>query len=221
MTIKTHLEQLSALGKWIQGNNWCPATSGNLSTRLPDHDNFWISVSGKYKGELTPEDFIEVNTQGEPVSCNKRPSAETLLHALIYKHYPETTFVLHTHSVYGTVLSQVESQVEQCQDEKSQTAPANVLRFQDYELQKAFTGVDTHEGVFSLPMFKNSQNMEALAADISAYLEQGNAPHGFILAGHGLYTWGCDAEDAKRHLEALEFLFECEYKRRLLTVGRR
>ena len=36
--------------------------------------------------------------------------------------------------------------------------------------------------------------------------------HGYLIAGHGLYTWGRTVDDALRHVEAFEFLFECEWK---------
>lgn len=206
MSIQHNLNQLCEIGEWIQGNNWCPATSGNLSTRLDGAENYWISVSGKYKGELGVEDFIEVNGKGEPVSCDKTPSAETLLHGLIYQRFTDAKYVLHTHSVYGTVLSQFES--------------SDALVLNDYELQKAFTGINTHEGKFSIPVFKNSQNMVVLAQEIDTHFNQCDVLHAFLLAGHGLYTWGGSAKSAKRHLEALEFLFECEYKLQLLKVGK-
>ncbi|MDX1693397.1 MAG: methylthioribulose 1-phosphate dehydratase [Ketobacteraceae bacterium] len=202
------LKQLIELGRWIQSNGWCPATSGNLSCRPAEDDSdafFWISVSGKYKGELDTGDFLPVNQQGQPVNTDKIPSAETLLHNLIYQYFPDTGFVLHTHSVYGTVLGQATG--------------VGTLALHDYELQKAFKGIETHEGVFGIPVFANSQDMKALSTEIEEHLRECQQLHGFILAGHGLYTWGRTAAEAKRHLEALEFLFECEYKLRLLQRG--
>lgn len=202
------LQSLIGLGQWIQKKGWCPATSGNLSCKPAEEAGdafFWISVSGKYKGELTEQDFISVNQKGEPVGVDKKPSAETLLHSLIYQYFPDTAFILHTHSVYGTVLGQA--------------TRTGTLTLHDYELQKAFSGVDTHEGVFGIPVFPNSQYMPSLALEIEAHIKECDQMHAFILAGHGLYTWGKDAAEAKRHLEALEFLFECEYKLRLLKSG--
>ena len=203
--IAEQISELIAIGTWIQANNWCPATSGNLSTR--NHENagelqFHISVSGKYKGELAAEDFIVVNSQGVPVDSGKQPSAETLLHSLIYRQFSAARFVLHTHSVYGTVLGQLTQQ--------------GALELHDYELQKAFKGIATHQGSFSIPVFANSQDMVALSKEIDGYFCGSDTVHAFLLAGHGLYTWGNSAAEAKRHLEALEFLFECEYKLRLL-----
>ena len=204
--IADQINELIAIGQWIQANNWCPATSGNLSTRElgcgVEGFQFHISVSGKYKGELSAQDFILVDEQGLPLDSDKKPSAETQLHSLIYKRFADAKFVLHTHSVYGTVLGQYTGQ--------------GSLVLHDYELQKAFKGVASHEGQFSIPVFSNSQDMVALAEEIDGHFQEAEAIHAFLLAGHGLYTWGGSDAEAKRHLEALEFLFECEYKLRLL-----
>ena len=83
----TELNQLKQdvmeIGRWVESHNWCPATSGNLSARIDDQ-RILITVSGNAKGALTEDDLMEVNSQGDPYNSDKRPSAETLLHALIY-----------------------------------------------------------------------------------------------------------------------------------------
>lgn len=59
-----------------------------------------------------------------------------------------------------------------------------------------------------MPILENSQDMTVLAQQLSALLsEQPNIP-GFLLRGHGLYTWGASIQEAKRHVEILEFLLE-------------
>lgn len=219
LNLQQQLEQLIRVGSWIQSNRWCPATSGNLSTRVVGEQRFHISRSGKYKGELGLEDFLAVDFNGnviDDVSGNEQgnntgnnigtkgtPSAETLLHALIYERHPEAAFVLHSHSVYGTVLSRSLGEGD--------------IVFRDYELQKAFAGIDTHDTQFIVPVFSNSQDMAFLASKIARHMDDRGVAHCFVLAGHGIYTWGSSIADAKRHLEALEFLFECEYKSRLLA----
>jgi len=200
-----NLEQLKQdlinVGRWIEGNRWCPATSGNLSAWI-DSEQFLITVSGKGKGELTADDLMTVDAGGNPVNTELRPSAETLLHALIYRRFPDARYVFHTHSIYGTVLSRMIWSGE--------------IKFRNYELQKAMSGIDTHETEFVLPVFGNSQDMVALSNEVNAHFEQAESCHAFILAGHGLYTWGRTEREARRHIEALEFLLECEYKSCLL-----
>lgn len=200
-----NLEQLKQdlieTGRWIDSRHWCPATSGNLSAWV-DSERFLITVSGKAKGELTPADLMLVDGNGKPVDTHLRPSAETLLHALIYRRFPDARYVFHTHSVNGTVLSRI--------------IWSGDIVFRNYELQKAFSGIDTHETELAVPVFGNSQDMVALAREVDERFAQVDACHAFILAGHGVYTWGRTAKEARRHVEAMEFLLECEYKSRLL-----
>jgi methylthioribulose-1-phosphate dehydratase len=40
---------------------------------------------------------------------------------------------------------------------------------------------------------------------------------GYLIAGHGLYAWGRDLAEARRHLEAFEFMLACELEPRRLT----
>ena len=51
-------------------------------------------------------------------------------------------------------------------------------------------------------------DIPALAGRVEKVLEQWPAIHGFLLRGHGLYTWGDDLSQARRHVEIFEFLLE-------------
>ena len=201
----TDLNQLKQdvinIGQWVDSHNWCPATSGNLSARIDDQ-RILITVSGNAKGSLTEQDLMEVDSQGNPYNSEKRPSAETLLHALIYGHIKDARYIIHTHSVYGTVFSRAIWNGE--------------IRFNNYEMQKAFRGVTTHEQEVVVPVYANNQDMMELAKQVDAYLNNEPACPAFILAGHGIYSWGSSVAEAKRHSEAMEFLMECEYKSCLL-----
>lgn len=194
---------LVEIGRWVGSRGWCPATSGNLSSRTGENA-FLISVSGKDKGALTRDDFLAVDFNGKPISSDKRPSAETLLHAIIYSLHPDAAFVVHTHSVNGTVLSRHVGHGQ--------------IVFRDYELQKAFTGIETHTIELPVPLFANSQDMLALAQEVRTVLVENSGVPSFILAGHGVYTWGRSAAEARRHAEAMEILMECEYQARLLAA---
>lgn len=201
----TELRQLKQdlidIGRWVDSHDWCPATSGNLSARI-DQQRILITVSGKAKGMLGEEDLMEVDSQGNPYNSDKKPSAETLLHALIYGHIPTARYIIHTHSVFGTVMSRAIWSGE--------------IVFNNYEMQKAFTGVSSHEQEVKVPVFGNSQNMVELATEVDKYLAGSPLCPAFILAGHGVYSWGDSVAEARRHSEAMEFLMECEYKSCLL-----
>ncbi|SFR40778.1 methylthioribulose-1-phosphate dehydratase [Marinobacter daqiaonensis] len=183
-------------GRFLYGRGWSPATSSNYSRRI-DSNHLAITVSGRHKGRLAEQDVMVVDLTGKPVQSDCRPSAETLLHTVLYSDNEDLGAVLHTHSVKATVLSRL--------------VPAGEhLVFEDYELQKAFAGVSTHEGRVEVPVFDNTQDIAALAADTRQWLADHPQQPGYLIRGHGLYTWGRDMAECLRHVEAFEFLFECE-----------
>ena len=183
---------------------WTPATSSNFSMRV-DGGHAAITISGRDKGKLGRDDIMLVDMQGQAVGTGARPSAETALHTQVYRHWPEAQAVLHTHSRTQSVASRLYAQ-------------AGVVRLQGWELQKAITGHTTHESVLEIPVFPNTQHMPELVARVDAWLGAGKPLAAYLIDGHGIYTWGRDMAEARRHLEALEFLLGCELDLRRLSA---
>ncbi|MDL5367209.1 methylthioribulose 1-phosphate dehydratase [Xanthomonas sp. NCPPB 2654] len=203
-------ERLRTLAQLLIGNirelstaGWTPATSSNFSHRL-DAAHAAITVSGRDKGRLVEADIMVVDFDGKAVGSEHRPSAETLLHTQLYRRFPEVGCVLHTHSPVQTIASRL-------------YAGAGHVRLEGYELLKALHGNQTHETAVDLPVFANTQDMTVLAAQVDALLDR--APlWGYLIDGHGLYAWGRDMAEARRHLEAIEFLLHCELELRKLRA---
>lgn len=205
------LGALVSVTRSLHARGWTPATSSNFSVR--EGDGFVVSASGLDKGRLTEADFLRVDAAGRPVPGEaRRPSAETGLHTVVYAARPEVGCVLHTHSVGSTVLSLVARE-------------RGALRLAGFELLKALEGTTTHEAALEVPVFDNTQEIPALAAEVALWLAdeaaEGRRPWGFLIAGHGLYVWGTTPEQALRHAEAFEFLFECVRELRRLGVHER
>lgn len=179
---------------------WAPATSTNYSVRLPDNAApayCAITSSGVDKGSIEVEHILAIDQHGTPIDAEgAQPSAETPLHVLLYRTMGAGA-VLHTHSLSAALLSQL------ARDEGQ-------VRLTGWELLKGLSGIDTHEAEISLPVFPNSQDMQALSAHVEQSLSKERACYGFLLAGHGLYVWGKDLPEAKRHLEVLEYLLQCQ-----------
>lgn len=188
-------EQLIDAGRFIDSRGWVPATSGNLSARLSD-GTIAITVSGKHKGHLQIEDIMLVDSEGNALD-DKKPSAETLLHTSLYQRFPDVQCVLHPHSLNATLISKV-------------FKVACVL--ENYELLKALCGITTHKARVVIPIFPNDQNIPRLVEQVEQHWDQGARGYAYIIAGHGLYTWGASVAETLRHLEALDFLFECELR---------
>jgi methylthioribulose-1-phosphate dehydratase len=188
-------QQLIEAGHFIDSKGWVPATSGNFSARLPD-GTVAITVSGKHKGRLTPDDIMLIDATGVSLD-GKKPSAETQLHVSLYNRYSDIQSILHPHSLNATLISRIF---------KSE------IVLENYELLKALRGITTHESRVVVPVFANDQNIPRLAERVENYLDNHAASYAYIIAGHGLYTWGVSVQETLRHLEALDFLFECELR---------
>lgn len=190
-------EQIIQAGQFLYARGWSPATSSNYSARLCA-DQVLLTVSGKHKGQLIEDDILATDLHAQSLEPNKKPSAEALLHTQLYNWQSTIQAVLHTHSVNATVLSRIE--------------PAAQIAFTDYELQKAFEGISSHEQPLLVPIFANDQNIVRLAEQVQCWLDNHPACQGYLIRGHGLYTWGASMQDALRQIEAFEFLLECELK---------
>lgn len=190
-------EQIIQAGQFLYARGWSPATSSNYSARL-SNKQVLLTVSGKHKGQLSEDDVLATDLHAQSLEPNKKPSAEALLHTQLYNWQTSIQAVLHTHSVNATVLSRLERAAQ--------------IEFTDYELQKAFAGISSHEQPLLVPIFNNDQDMPRLAAQVQQWLDRHPDCQGYLIRGHGLYTWGASMQDALRQIEAFEFLLECELK---------
>ena len=208
------IDRLRAIGREFHGRGWSLGTSSNYSI-LTSRDplELLITVSGKDKSALGRDDFMRIDAAGRPTDgSEKRSSAETLLHCLLADLIPSVGAVLHTHSVWSTILSRAD-------------LARGSLRIEGYEMLKGLAGIATHDTVEEVPIFANSQDMTALSKEIRARFADADwgdpvrpPCHGFLLAGHGLYTWGRDLDEARRHIEIHEFLFEVVARTRMLAT---
>lgn len=192
LELETHL---ASVARSCHVRGWALGTSGNFSAVISRNPfRMTISSSGFDKSTLSPEHFVHVNAEGTVTSGTGKPSAETALHLLITRALGAGA-VLHTHSVWNTMLS-------------GHYAAQSGLWIEQYEMLKGLEGVKSHQHREWLPVFQNDQDMKRLSGIVETELRQRPEVHGFLLERHGLYTWGKDLAQAKRHLEILEFLLE-------------
>jgi methylthioribulose-1-phosphate dehydratase len=159
-----------------------------------------ITPTGLDKGTLTARDLLEIDSDGRTVAGEGKPSAETGLHTVIYRERPKADAILHVHTIWNTLLS-------------GRFVEAGYVEIEGYELLKGLAGVSTHEHLEKVPIIGNSQDYGLLSANLAGALHGFPGAHGVLLSRHGLYTWGESVGEARRHLEALEFLFEMECRR--------
>ncbi len=201
MTDEQRRASLCGVVRELGAQGWCQGTGGNFSVTVSrDPMRLLITRSGADKRHLGPADLMLVGEDAGPASGETgRPSAETALHCRIVAATGAAS-VLHVHSVANTLLS--EHFVEQ-----------GGFTLRGYEMLKGLSGVTTHEAEVFVPIFANSQDIPRLAEEVAKLLAGHPEKRGFLLAGHGLYTWGGSLAEAKRHVEIFEFLFELAARR--------
>jgi methylthioribulose-1-phosphate dehydratase len=203
MSLAELAPQLAEIGRQFHGRGWVLGTSGNFSAVVNrDPLRLAITTSGVDKSTLTAGEIVEIDHRGKVVGGAGRPSAEVGLHLAIARARGAGA-VLHTHSIWSTILSDA--------------ATEDGLAIEGYEMLKGLGGVGTHEYREWLPILDNTQDWAAAVPQVEAMLAEQPAAHGFLIRRHGLYTWGRDLGEARRHVEILEFLFEVMGRKRGMT----
>ncbi len=193
------IEGLQKVGHQFWTRAWSLGTSSNYSVVVQRNPlTLLVTASGKDKGHLGCNDFVLVDESGRPTLPDQpKSSAETLLHCTAVARHGAGA-VLHTHSVWATLLSQ-------------QYYDLGGIRIEGFEMLKGLQGITTHEASYWLPIFDNTQHIPDLQAQVLDH----RATHpqdlfcGYLIRRHGLYAWGNDLPEAVRHIEILEFLLEC------------
>ncbi len=196
ITVSGVTRSFGEIGRDFYSRGWVFGTSGNFSAVLSRKPlRLAITTSGVSKGAIGPGDILQVGADGAVVGKGKgRPSAESLLHAAVVRTRGAGA-VLHTHSVWSTMLSELH-------------AGDRGLNVNGFEMLKGLEGVRTHDHTEWIPILENDQDMPRLARVVEDTLRASRDAHAFLLRRHGLYTWGDDLAQARRHVEILEFLFE-------------
>lgn len=186
---------LVEVGQNFYARGWLMGTSGNFSALMSREPlRLAITATGLDKGRLTADQIVIIEANGESLKGMHRASAESALHVAIVQATGAGA-VLHTHSVWSTLLSDIHS-------------GRGGFWIGGYEMLKGLEGVSSHEHREWIPIIENSQDCPALAQSIGGVLGKYPASHAILLRRHGLYTWGRDLNEAKRHVEIMEFLLE-------------
>ncbi|RLQ97105.1 methylthioribulose 1-phosphate dehydratase [Falsibacillus albus] len=185
--------ELAEIKDELADRDWFMGTSGNLSIKVKDHPlEFLVTASGKDKRKRTNSDFLLVDHEGHPVEKEEsKPSAETLLHCEVYNRV-SAGCSLHVHTVANNVVSEIWGNHHE-------------VVFKGQELIKAFD-LWEEDAVLRIPIIPNHPHIPDLA---EAFGEHIYSDRGAVLIrNHGITVWGRNGFEAKKLLEACEFLFQ-------------
>lgn len=154
-------------------------TAGNISLRLEDPAGLIaITPSGRYYELLKEEDIVIVDFKGEAVDGELLPSIETMLHIMIYKARPKINAIIHTHSVFASILAVAGLEIPPILDE-----------------QVISVGGEIKVAPYAPP------GSQELARNVVATLGNRNA---VLLANHGVVALGRDLREAFTIAEIVE-----------------
>ena len=198
-------EQLAEIGRHCYARGWVLGTSGNFSAVVSREPlRLAITSSGVDKALRGPAQILQIDGAGRPLGDRGKPSAEATLHlAVVRARGVGAGAVLHTHSIWSTILSDA--------------AQDGGVVIEGYEMLKGLEGIGTHLHREWIPILENTQDWLSAAPEVEQVLRANPRTHGFLIRRHGLYTWGRDVAEAKRQLEVLEFLFEAMGRKRGMT----
>ena len=188
--------ELVETGRDFYRRGWVRGESGNFSVLLARKPlRLFITAAGNEKGLLDETNFLELDDDAEILQGFGRPSNETLLHLSIYRLRPKARCILYSQSVWGTILS-------------DRHFVDGAISIGSHEALKCLSGVDSHDHTEVVPVVENSADQVALSHVIENVLLEHSSIHGIYIRRHGLFAWGETVEEARRHVEVLEFLFE-------------
>ncbi len=168
-------------------------TWGNVSGIDRGRNLVVIKPSGVPYDRLEPAHMVVVDLDGNPVEGTLRPSSDTPIHVLLYRHFPQIGGITHTHSGYATAFAQARREIPCLGTTHADHffGPVPVTRplsesevASDYE---ASTGRLIVERFAEL----DPQAMPAV-----------------LVAGHGPFTWAASAAESVENAVALERVAE-------------
>lgn len=185
-------QELADIKAELAERDWFMGTSGNLSIREAKSSSFYITASGKDKRKQTDTDFLLVDLTGTPVEkTDLKPSAETLIHTEIYRK-TDANCILHVHTVENNVISELYGE-------------AGEVTFRNQEIIKA-TGRWDEDAELKIPIIYNHADIPLLTETFIPHIDDDKGA--VLIRNHGITVWGKSGLEAKRILEACEFLFQ-------------
>lgn len=206
MNIDPRPTLIAAAGQFYQ-LGWMVGTAGNLSARMPD-GSFWITASGRSKGQLSTNDFIRIAPDGtvlEQPLPDVRPSAETSIHQVIYSLFPEAQACYHVHSIEANLVSSL--------------TDGDALPLPPLEMLKGL-GIWEENPNVAMPIFANHFEVPRIASNIWERFQAQQPPmNALLIRHHGVTVWASSQEEARNYLELAEYIFRYIVAARRVGIG--
>ena len=164
-------------------------TWGNVSGIDREAGLFVIKPSGVEYDELTPEDMVVVDMEGNKVEGKYKPSSDTPTHLYLYKKFPEVGGIVHTHSPYATSFAQAGRGIPCYGTTHADYFYGEIPCARSLTEEEITGSYEENTGVVIVETFQDKDPMHT---------------PGIVCMNHGPFTWGKDAFTAVHNSVVLE-----------------
>jgi L-ribulose-5-phosphate 4-epimerase len=171
-------------------------TWGNVSERDLDTGYIVIKPSGVNYEDLTEENMVVLDLQGNVIEGKLNPSSDTKTHLEVYKAFPEVKGICHVHSTYATSFAQAGKSIDAFGTTHADYFYGSVPCARVLEQQEIEADYEMYTGKLIVDVFKD-KNILAIP--------------GILLKGHGVFTFGKDANQAVHNAVVIEEVAKMNY----------
>ena len=205
MSVRDLREAACAANRALAETGLVPGTFGNVSAIDRSAGLMAIKPSGVPYAALTPEQMVIISLEsGVVVSGTLRPSSDTPTHRELYRAFPGIGGIVHTHSEFATVFAQARLPIRCTGTTHADYFYGDIPVTRPLTREEVETEYEKNTGLVIVEAFGNAMgSVEAVGA--------------VLVANHGPFTWGADAQAAISRAEALEHVARLEWRTRALN----
>ncbi|HEX2947998.1 MAG TPA: class II aldolase/adducin family protein [Armatimonadota bacterium] len=163
----------------LASQRFTSATGGNVSIKMPD-GSFWVTPTSLHKARVGIDDLVHITASGEILDGVRNPSSETLVHLAVYRALPSAGAVIHAHPPAATGFAQAGKAIDTSCSSEAHVILGNEVPLIPYDRPSTQQLAD---------LVGNSMKPRHRA---------------YLMANHGVLTWGKDLWEAYDMLDTLE-----------------
>ena len=179
-------------------------TWGNASEIDRERGIFAIKPSGVAYEELTADDMVLVDLDGNKVEGRYNPSSDTATHLELYKAFQQIGGIVHTHSSYATSWAQAGLSIPCYGTTHADYIYGEVPCVRNLTKDEIEDAYEKNTGILIVEEFKR------MGKDVTAV-------PAVLCKNHGPFTWGKDAGEAVHNAVVLEEVAKMAYRARLIN----